>query len=317
MIHFYCLAVEAGFYSDVVECLPVDPATWVRFPAGAGKIFSLYDNGAHRGTLGQNATVADILAKLDGFYANVSSSETLIQSFYSDYQKEAESVVSFASRIEQTLSRAVKSGHIDGIAKDAMLRSKFWTGLKSQSLKNSTRHLYDTIKDFPSLLREIRKVDQEENSFKQTKKPTAQQQQCNQVTSDSENNTDVLLKSMKELMSRMEKMEERLDQQTKQSSESVGQSNFPDSYSYSNQYVPRGRGRAGYRSNFQRGGYGRGYQGSSNHNNHNSNSYNNAHQNNYSQRGNRGGGGSWRGHRGGSNGRGTNHGENAGNHLNF
>ena len=43
MIHFYCLAVEAGFYSDMVECLPVDPATWVRFPAGAGKIFSLYD----------------------------------------------------------------------------------------------------------------------------------------------------------------------------------------------------------------------------------------------------------------------------------
>ena len=43
MIHFYCLAEEAGFYSDVVECLPVDPATWVRFLAGAGKIFSLYD----------------------------------------------------------------------------------------------------------------------------------------------------------------------------------------------------------------------------------------------------------------------------------
>ena len=39
----YCLAVEAGFYSDVVECLPVNPATWVRFPAGVGKIFSLYD----------------------------------------------------------------------------------------------------------------------------------------------------------------------------------------------------------------------------------------------------------------------------------
>ena len=31
--HFYCLAVEAGFYGDVVECLHVDPATWVRFPA--------------------------------------------------------------------------------------------------------------------------------------------------------------------------------------------------------------------------------------------------------------------------------------------
>ena len=28
----------------MVECLPVDPASWVRFPAGTGKIFSLYDN---------------------------------------------------------------------------------------------------------------------------------------------------------------------------------------------------------------------------------------------------------------------------------
>ena len=37
---------EARFYSDVVECLPVDQAVWVRFSAGAGKIFSLYDNGA-------------------------------------------------------------------------------------------------------------------------------------------------------------------------------------------------------------------------------------------------------------------------------
>ena len=43
IIHFYCLAVEAGFYSVMVECLPVYPATWVRFPAGAGKILSLYD----------------------------------------------------------------------------------------------------------------------------------------------------------------------------------------------------------------------------------------------------------------------------------
>ena len=48
--HFYCLAVEAGFYSDVVECLPVDPASWVRFPAGAGKIFLLYDKCPMRGS---------------------------------------------------------------------------------------------------------------------------------------------------------------------------------------------------------------------------------------------------------------------------
>ena len=32
MIHFYCLVVEAGFYSDVVECRTLNPADWVRPP---------------------------------------------------------------------------------------------------------------------------------------------------------------------------------------------------------------------------------------------------------------------------------------------
>ena len=73
-----------------------------------------------------------------------------------------------------------------------MLRSQFRTGLKSQSSKNSTQHLYDTIKDFPSILCEIRKVNQKENSFKQTKQTASQQQQCGQVNSDTNKNTDVL-----------------------------------------------------------------------------------------------------------------------------
>ena len=33
MIHLYCLAVQAGFYSDVVECLPVTQTARVRSPA--------------------------------------------------------------------------------------------------------------------------------------------------------------------------------------------------------------------------------------------------------------------------------------------
>ena len=38
-----CLAVEAGFYSDVVECLSVNPASWVWFPTGQVGRFLLYD----------------------------------------------------------------------------------------------------------------------------------------------------------------------------------------------------------------------------------------------------------------------------------
>ena len=41
--HFYSLAVEFSFYSDFVECLPVDPETWGQFPAGTCKLFSLHN----------------------------------------------------------------------------------------------------------------------------------------------------------------------------------------------------------------------------------------------------------------------------------
>ena len=44
-------------------------------------------------TVGENATVADILDKLDGFYGNASTSETLMQNFYSDYQKDDDTIV--------------------------------------------------------------------------------------------------------------------------------------------------------------------------------------------------------------------------------
>ena len=42
MIHFYCLAVEAGYYknSDVVECRTLNPADRVRSPVGENVIFS-------------------------------------------------------------------------------------------------------------------------------------------------------------------------------------------------------------------------------------------------------------------------------------
>lgn len=92
---------------------------------------------------------------------NVASGETLMQSFYNDSQKEGESIVVYASRLEDTLSKAITLGHIETVARDGMLISKFWTGLFSQQLKQSSRHLFDSIKNFESLLREIRKIQEE------------------------------------------------------------------------------------------------------------------------------------------------------------
>ena len=76
-------------------------------------------------TLGKDATIQDMLTKLDGFYGNVSTSEILMQSFYSDCQKDDESIVAYGSRIEDTLVNAICKMNVDRTAKDAMLRSKF------------------------------------------------------------------------------------------------------------------------------------------------------------------------------------------------
>ena len=50
MIHLYCLAVQAGFYSDVVECRTLSPADRVRSPVGKNviSIFSPVTFGAQR-----------------------------------------------------------------------------------------------------------------------------------------------------------------------------------------------------------------------------------------------------------------------------
>ena len=50
MVHLYCLAVQAGFYSDAVECRTLSPADRVRSPVGENviSIFSPVTFGAPR-----------------------------------------------------------------------------------------------------------------------------------------------------------------------------------------------------------------------------------------------------------------------------
>ena len=248
--------------------------------------------------LGENASVDEVLDKLDGFYGNVCSSETHIQSFYSDYQKDKESIVEYGSRLEQTLSRAIRYGHADLAAKDAMLRSKFWTGLNSQQLKHSTRHLYDSFMDFQSLLKEVRKVEQEENAMNRppVNKQKVAQQQSNQASNDADTNTQ-LLKQMKEMMGRMKAMEEKLETQQ----QALSAANSYSSSQLTEFQTPFSRGRGHSRGYYRgqakgnRGGYGRGYQTDFYSENKNQSSY----RGRSSYRG---------GTRGGTNGRGVNRG---------
>ena len=207
-------------------------------------------------------------------------------------------IVAFGSRLEHTLSRAIASGHVDTIAKDAMLCSKFWTGLKSQTLKNSTRYLYSSVSDFQTLLKEIRKIDMENASAKPsgTKKQSAHQLSGSATTEDV--NTQ-LLKQMAELMGCMKKMTESFEKQSKAVAEvKQEQSDYVNRY---NGYCGRGRGnkRGSYR-----GGYSRGYQNDNSHKDQNKDTSNNRRGNGYGR--------SRGGYRGDANGRGANKGNSSG-----
>lgn len=159
-------------------------------------------------SLGESTTVDKVLAKLEGFYGLVSSSETLMQGFYNDCQKDTESIVQCGSRLESTLCKAIKQGHISDAAKESILCSKFWTGLKSKPLRSATRYLFDSVKDFQSLLKEIRKIEQEELcSSKASEKSTAHQNLGTARVEKESTTNEELLKTLQSIEKRLEKVE--------------------------------------------------------------------------------------------------------------
>ena len=256
--------------------------------------------------LGENASVEDIVNKLDGFYGNVSTTHTLIQSFYNDYQKDCESIIAYGSRLEQTLSRALWSGDAKLEMKDSMLIDKFWTGLKSQQLKNSTRHLYDSAKDFQDFLKEIRKVEQEDaSSSRHAAKPKVSQQQSGQASTDE--SITLLSKQMSELIAKMKTFEQKLE--TGQQSTNVSAPQHSYNGGYNSQYS-RGRGR-GWRRNYNRGYSGRGSYNNRTDFSGNQNSQNDNRENQNKNQDNRRGSYSRGRGRGGTNGRGAGRGGNS------
>ncbi|XP_060553853.1 uncharacterized protein LOC132714939 [Ruditapes philippinarum] len=221
-------------------------------------------------SVGEQATPSDIINKLDGFYGTVESGEDLMQLFYNDCQKPTETIVSFGVRLEETLSKAVQKGHIDNVAKDSMLRNKLWIGLYDKDLKRTTHHLYNNIKDFRSLLREIRKVEQQElasvTRSNSSSKPKVVQQQVGQVENQNDSNA-LVLKQLQELMNRMKTLETKMESSSASNQQQFRNNNFSGGYSrgrFYNYNQNRGRYNNSGQYRGQGRGYGRGFRNGSN-----------------------------------------------------
>jgi hypothetical protein len=73
--------------------------------------------------LGPNASVEEILYKLDSVYGIVEEKETLLANFYSARQKENEDVSTWACRLEDLLGKTLIQGQINPDDENDMLRN--------------------------------------------------------------------------------------------------------------------------------------------------------------------------------------------------
>lgn len=99
-------------------------------------------------TLGDEVTVEGALGKLDSIFGDVWPADVLLEQFYTARQAEAENVATWACRLEKIASQARKVTYLD----IGMLRSKFWSGLRSVDLRNALRHKYDSGVAFEDLV---------------------------------------------------------------------------------------------------------------------------------------------------------------------
>lgn len=216
--------------------------------------------------LGEKATPRDVLSKLDALFGDTSTHSMLMQEFFNSAQKSGESVTNFGCRLESLLQTAIDNGSLSKVAKNDLLRHKFWTSLSSEKLKSQTRHKYDSITSYNELLREIRTVDREINSSVSTtpgqgqKKVKGQSQAVScEVDQQQVSSMDQLSKEFdRKLKTLEEKLGAQIDSKLDMILSKLGDSDKTDTKQ--GPRFDRGRGyrgrRGGYRSGQEKNGSG-------------------------------------------------------------
>lgn len=199
--------------------------------------------------MGENASVNDILEKLEGLYGNVLTGEALLKQFYTASQQPEESVAAWGCRLESILSQALACGQVEKSAMDRMLRKKFWSELHDDRIKMATRHRIDSISSFSQLVTESRVIEQE---YKEDKRKTRgpKMGQINQVKGRPEDPSLYIL--IKELTDKVNSLEAKIAETPKPQPPREPK---PDSRPFSQRGNGRHRGcNRGYSNNRQHPG---------------------------------------------------------------
>ena len=165
--------------------------------------------------LGSEASINEIISKLEGLYGTVESGAVLLQQLYQSKQDKGESAAAFGLRLELLANKAKERGGITQAALNSTLRIVFWQGLVDERVKNTVRHKIDQANSFDEVLRLIRVAEQEimeSERFHQggphSKGRTAQTFQTQTQETDKDKNDkdlQVLLKKIEQRLATLEK----------------------------------------------------------------------------------------------------------------
>ena len=115
--------------------------------------------------LGPEATIQEMLEKMESVFGTVERGESIMQEFYSATQKKGEDTMAWSCRLEEVYRKAVEKGVAKKEDTNEKLKSRFWNGLH-QWLRDITGYKYDSIADFDTLRKEIRLIEKEHEKQK-------------------------------------------------------------------------------------------------------------------------------------------------------
>ena len=159
--------------------------------------------------MGSEATVTDILERLEGVFSNVATPMSILQDFYSVSQKIDESVAAWGLRLEEILQKAIEKGKVRREDRDEMQRNKFWRSLRNEKLKMTTRIDFQTIKSFDLLRKKVRAEEYEMKVNIGVQHQATYTERKTDTTETSESKMDLLLQRLSSLETQMKEMNKR------------------------------------------------------------------------------------------------------------
>lgn len=160
--------------------------------------------------LGTTASIVDILRKFESTFGDIDSPEIILIKFYAVEQKSSESLIAYATRIEEIFAQACSVGALKP-TQEEILKSVFYQGLKPP-LQQFGNLKYETVKDYDKFKVEMRKIENEINSA-QTKESSAKEKEpatkCNAVNPNPSSEIREMKELLKEMNDRIKTLEEQ------------------------------------------------------------------------------------------------------------